>query len=154
MLRDSVTHTDGSIPINVLRLIISARQRTVHLYICVSRLFACNFTRIAGTAMLFTAFAVLSAGLHLVGATQVALQSTGRTLVLGGIPYFLPPAPVSALHDTSVLSKAKESASNGLVPFSVIPIERLVFDGADLDEIVAAWSTKDDVWSKEFLTGT
>ena len=62
------------------------------------------------------AFVALALGLRAVEA-----QSTGRTLVLGGIPYFVPPTPVSALRDVIALSIAAKSASDGLVPFSVIP---------------------------------
>ena len=84
----------------------------------------------------------------------VGAQSTGRTLVLGGIPYFVPPSPVSALHDTVALSVVVKSASDGLVPFSVIPTSKHVFDSAALQETVDSWAAKDDVWSKAFLTGT
>ena len=54
------------------------------------------------------------------GLRVVEAQSTGRTLVLGGLPYFVPPTPVSALRDGHTLSIAAKIASDGLVPFSVI----------------------------------
>ena len=87
-------------------------------------------------------------------AAQASIQQTGRTLTLSGIPYFVPPTPVSALRDVIALSIAAKSASDGLVPFSVIPTSKTPFDGTALQQTVDEWSAKDDVWSKEFLTGT
>ncbi len=103
--------------------------------------------------MLLCAAAFLALALQVSGAAQVAIQDTGRTLTLGGVSYFVPTFPVSALHDSSSLSVAAKSASNGLVPFSVIPNSESIFDGGALQDIVQDWSTKDDVWSKEFLRG-
>ena len=87
------------------------------------------------------------------GLRVVEAQSTGRTLVLGGLPYFVPPTPVSALRDGHTLSIAAKIASDGLVPFSVIPTSKTPFDGTALQQTVDDWSARDDVWSKEFLTG-
>ena len=104
--------------------------------------------------MLLQAVALLTAALQAVGAAQAAIQDSGRTLTLGGVSYFVPPSPVSALHDGIALSIAAKSASGGLVPFSVIPTSKTPFDGTALQQTVDEWSAKDDVWSKEFLTGT
>ena len=86
-------------------------------------------------------------------AAQASIQQTGRTLTLSGIPYFVPPSPVSALHDALALATAAQSASDGLVPFSVIPTSKQNFDEVALNDTVAAWLSKDDVWSMDFLTG-
>ncbi len=103
--------------------------------------------------MLLCAAAFLTLALQVSAAAQVAIQDTGRTLTLGGVSYFVPASPVSALHDSSSLSVAAKSASHGLVPFSVIPTSESISDGDALQDIVHDWSTKDDVWSKEFLRG-
>ncbi|TFK85923.1 amidase signature enzyme [Polyporus arcularius HHB13444] len=103
--------------------------------------------------MLLCAAAFLTLALQVSAAAQVAIQDTGRTLTLGGVSYFVPASPVSALHDSSSLSVAAKSAFNGLLPFSVIPTSEPIFDGDALQDIVHDWSTKDDVWSKEFLRG-
>ncbi|RPD57766.1 amidase signature enzyme [Lentinus tigrinus ALCF2SS1-7] len=87
-----------------------------------------------------------------VGA-EVAIQGTGRTLTLGGVSYFVSPSPVSALHDVAALSVAAKSASSGLVPISVIPTSKFVFDSSALQDTINDWSIRDDVWTKEFLTG-
>ena len=86
-------------------------------------------------------------------AAQASIQHIGRTLTLSGIPYFVPPSPVSALHDPLAEGIVK-TLSGDLVPFSVIPTSKLDFDQGVLQETVDVWSTKDDVWSKSFLTGT
>ncbi|KAI0696652.1 amidase signature enzyme [Cerioporus squamosus] len=103
--------------------------------------------------LLLRAAALLALVFQAGGAAQVAIQDSGRTLTLGGVSYFVPPSPVSALHDLSALSIAAKSASNGLVPFSIIPTSKFVFDGGALQDTIDDWSTRDDVWSKEFLTG-
>ena len=85
-------------------------------------------------------------------AAQASIQSTGRTLTLGGISYFVPPSPVSALHDALALAVAKKS-SGELIPFSVIPTSKTVFDQNALQATIDTWSAKDDVWSESFLAG-
>ncbi|KAI0700994.1 amidase signature enzyme [Cerioporus squamosus] len=84
---------------------------------------------------------------------QVAIQDTGRTLTLGGVSYFVPSSPASVFNDVSALSIAATSPFNGLVPFSVIPTSKFIFDDDALQDTVGDWFTKDDVWSKEFLAG-
>ncbi len=85
-----------------------------------------------------------------VAAVQVNIQHTGRTLTLGNVSYFVPPSPVSSLPNAAFLVKP---ASGDLIPFSVIPTSKKVFDQNALEATIAQWSAKDDVWSKAFLTG-
>ena len=99
-----------------------------------------------GTALL----AFLALGVHAVSAARAVVQDTGRTLTLDGISYFVPPSPVSAVHNTLALSALKGAE---LVPFSVIPTSNIVFDEAALQETVNIWSAQDDVWTESFLTG-
>lgn len=89
----------------------------------------------------------------LVTLPAVEAQSTGRTLILGEISYFVPPSPVSALRDAHALSVAKKSALDGLVPFSVVRTSNPLFGGTALQDTVDAWTAKDDVWNKQFLKG-
>lgn len=86
-----------------------------------------------------------------VAAVQVSVQHTGRTLTLGNVSYFVPPSPVSSLPNAAFLVKP---ASGDLIPFSVIPTSKTVFDQNALEATIAQWSAKDDVWSEAFLTGT
>ncbi|KAL1941453.1 hypothetical protein VTO73DRAFT_7270 [Trametes versicolor] len=85
-----------------------------------------------------------------VAAVQVSVQHTGRTLTLGNVSYFVPPSPVSSLPNAAFLVKP---ASGDLIPFSVIPTSKTVFDQNALEATIAQWSAKDDVWSEAFLTG-
>ncbi|KAI0365605.1 amidase signature enzyme [Pilatotrama ljubarskyi] len=88
--------------------------------------------------------------IHGVAAAQVAIQNTGRTLTLGNVSYFVPSSPVSMLPNAALLVKP---ATGDLVPFSVIPTSKIIFDQQALEETVSVWSTTDDVWSEAFLTG-
>lgn len=104
--------------------------------------------------MSLRSFAVLALGLSALGTTlaaQVTLQPTGRTLTLGNVSYFVPPTPVSTLPNAPALVKP---ATGELIPFSVIPTSKTTFDEEALQETIAIWSVKDDVWSEAFLTGT
>ena len=94
----------------------------------------------------------LGTGLRAVSAAEASIQSTGRTLTLGGISYFVPPSPVSALRDTLALAVVKKS-SGQLIPFSVIPTSKTVFDQNALQATIDTWIEKDDVWSESFLAG-
>ncbi|KAI0079266.1 amidase signature enzyme [Panus rudis PR-1116 ss-1] len=79
---------------------------------------------------------------------QVPIQTSGLTLTLGGIPYFVPPTPVSNL-----LASIAKTIADPLMPFSVIPTTRTRFDEFELTKTVTAWKSTDDVWSESFLTG-
>ncbi|KAI0653959.1 amidase signature enzyme [Cubamyces menziesii] len=83
-------------------------------------------------------------------AVQVAVQPVGRTLTLGNISYFAPSSPVSQIPNAATLFK---STSGDLIPFSVIPTAKSVFDQQALLETINTWTSKDDVWSDAFLTG-
>lgn len=104
--------------------------------------------------MVLGTLAFLALGLHAVLAARGAVQHNGRTLTLSGISYFVPPTPVSALHDALALSAVKGSSGDTeLIPFSLIPTGKFVFDEAALLETIESWSAKDDVWSESFITG-
>ncbi|KAI0827924.1 amidase signature enzyme [Trametes gibbosa] len=98
----------------------------------------------------FAGIAIGFATLSAVAAGQVSIQHTGRTLTLGNVSYFVPPSPVSTLNNAAFLVKP---ASGDLIPFSVIPTSKLVFDEKALEDTLSLWAAHDDVWSKEFLTG-
>ncbi|KAH9942204.1 amidase signature enzyme [Epithele typhae] len=93
---------------------------------------------------------VTLSAIHVASGTSV--QSTGRTLTVGGVSYFAPPVPVSSLHNSAALTFAKK-VSGELVPFSVILTSATNFNDAALEKTIAEWSTTDDVWSKAFLSG-
>lgn len=75
------------------------------------------------------------------------LMSTGSTLALNGVPYYVPSTPFSSLpsFQSSILSGVT-SAQFGLVPVTFV-LENLV---TTLD----SFETQDDVWSTGFLPGT
>ncbi|KAI0628977.1 amidase signature enzyme [Trametes polyzona] len=101
-------------------------------------------------ALVRIGLAIGLATLEVVGAAQVAVQHTGRTLTLGNVSYFVPPSPVSTLNNAATLVKP---TSGDLIPFSVIPTSKTIFDQKALEETIAEWTARDDVWSEAFLTG-
>lgn len=101
----------------------------------------------------------LAFALTLVGGAQVTFQLTGRTLVLGGVSYFVPPSPVSQLQLNGDIKTQKLIQSIGrtfagaLIPFSALTIETAHLDENSLEKTLHTWETLDDVWSRYFLTG-
>ncbi|CAL1711365.1 unnamed protein product [Somion occarium] len=101
----------------------------------------------------------LAFALTLVGGAQVTFQLTGRTLVLGGVSYFVPPSPVSQLQLIGDIKTQKLIQSIGrtfagaLIPFSALTTETAHLDENSLEKTLHTWETLDDVWSRYFLTG-
>ena len=73
----------------------------------------------------------------------VSLSSTGSTLVLDDVPYYIPPTPFAHVKSLRHGQFASLTAANGLVAATVI-------GSAGLD--LVTWE-KDDVWSSGFLGG-
>lgn len=90
-------------------------------------------------------------------AAQTVFQHTGTTLLLGGLPFFVPPTPVSQIdvlaYDVLALVDQTGGLSSGFVPISVIPSGDTAFGDSALAATVQAWKEKDDVWSEAFLKG-
>lgn len=93
-------------------------------------------------------------------AIALSQQIAGGTLILDGVPFFIPPAPVSQL-PLSKETQSKELIGSiggrfplGLVPFSVISTNTSRFDDAALSRSVEGFKAVDDVWSPSFLNGS
>ena len=89
---------------------------------------------------------------------QATISLTGRTLTIGGIPYFVPPAVVSTFDlrglSSNILDYADGTFSEtALIPISVISTSEREFSNADLDGTVSSYAAQDDVWSAAFLAG-
>lgn len=87
-------------------------------------------------------------------AAQQALLSNGETFTLAGIPYYAPPTPVSQFSSESLEEITRQlGMQDRFSAFSVMPTRKSDFVDSDLDSMVQAWKTKDDVWSEAFLHG-
>ena len=95
-------------------------------------------------ALLFLAVAWLR-------ATHAQVSSSGATLVVGGVSYFVPGTPVAEL-SLAKASKAFKS-SGALVPFTFVSSSSGSFSTHDLSAVITKNSASDDVWSTGFLTG-
>jgi len=102
----------------------------------------------------FQAAFAASVAVCFVAAVQVPLQLKGETLILGGIPYFLPPAAVSAVDIVAFNGFFGASTwASRLIPISVMNTAELELDDSVFDATIQEWQAKDDVWSASFLTG-
>ena len=91
--------------------------------------------------------------LALINAVRAAsLVSTGSTLTLNGIPYYIPADPIATLRLSSGPLRSLSSAA-GLVPLTVISTTSLSFNQADLDATVANFTAADDVFQSGFVEG-
>ena len=91
--------------------------------------------------------------LALVGVAKAAsIVSTGSTLTLNGIPYYLPANPVATLKLSPGPLKSLPSTA-GLIPLTVISTTSLSFNQADLDATIANFTAADDVFQAGFVEG-
>lgn len=77
-------------------------------------------------------------------------KSTGQTVELDGVSYYLPPDPASTLPAHNPLLKAA-TASGGLLPVTVITTSSAGYDSSDLAATIANYTATDDVFSAGFL---
>lgn len=89
------------------------------------------------------------AAISLVTGIQAAVSSTGFTVSLTDIDYFLPPIPVANIAGCDELKAS--FAGEAFVPFTVI--EGSDNGPVDLASATAKYAESDDVWQKGFLDG-
>lgn len=92
-------------------------------------------------------FKYLGAAATLVCNVQAALSSTGFTVSLTDIDYFLPPKPVAKIAGCIEIQDSFESAP--FVPFTVVKAEGY---GVDIGSLTAGYA-EDDVWQEGFMKG-
>ena len=79
---------------------------------------------------------------------EAALSSTGFTVSLSGIDYFLPPKPVAKISGCQEIQALFDDAP--FVPFTVVKGNGSV---ADIASLMAGYAD-DDVWQDGFMQGT
>lgn len=89
------------------------------------------------------------AALSLVVGIQAAVSSTGFTVSLTDIDYFLPPKPVASIAGCDELKAA--FAAGPFVPFTVVKGDG--YSTLDLAATTAKYAEQDDVWQDGFLDG-
>ena len=82
-------------------------------------------------------------------ALALSLTSTGQTLMLGDIHYYLPATPVSEI---STASTRKLQGVDGLVPVTVVTVSAGNDSIGGLESILKKFAA-DDVWNTGFLEG-
>ena len=85
-------------------------------------------------------------------ASAVSFVSTGSTVILNGIPYYVPANPVTTLpvqHDQF----GSAASVAGLVPLTVLETSVLTFTQKDFDATIASYTAIDDVFQPGFLQG-
>jgi len=81
----------------------------------------------------------------------VAGLTTGSTVNVNGIFYFVPPTSVATVPGHGV--KAASTFDEELVPITVIANAPNPFTAADLQSIVSNFTSEDDVFNAGFLQG-
>lgn len=80
-----------------------------------------------------------------VHSAYALLSSTGSTVQLDKIHYFVPPAPITTIDLQGV--NIKHAGSTGLVPMTVVQ------EGADVSTTASQFQQQDDVFQPGFLDG-
>lgn len=105
--------------------------------------------------VIFALTALFCTLLGLTAATDGNLTSTGSTVNLNGIPYYIPGSPFSSIPQLqSHILKGKKSVFGGLVPVTIVGTSSVTFNLVDLYRSVKGYGEKDDVWNEGFLPGT
>jgi hypothetical protein len=85
-----------------------------------------------------------------IASTQATVSSTGFTVSLTDIDYFLPPKPVASIAGCDEIKAA--FADGPFVPFTVVKGDG--YRTLDLSSVTAKYAEQDDVWQEGFLDGT
>lgn len=98
------------------------------------------------TALVSTASAI---------AQLQALRPThGRVTYMNNTPYYVGGTAVSRLDGTTRAQFDSVALQDvDIVPFTVIPTSNASFSGATLDDVVADYIERDDVFQEAFLSG-
>lgn len=83
----------------------------------------------------------------IVAGVQAAVSSTGFTVSLADIDYFLPPKPIAKISSCEEIQASFEDAP--FVPFTVVKSHD---DGMDVASLTASYA-HDDVWQEGFMDG-
>lgn len=104
-------------------------------------------------AFFLVCFAVLFYGLAKL-SSAFNFTSTGSTVILSGIPYYVPGTPVGSIpnFNPQILSGTKCVFGN-LVPVTVVETTSVTFNLENLKNTVKEYGTEDDVWGVAFLSG-
>ncbi|KAF2110645.1 glutamyl-tRNA amidotransferase [Lophiotrema nucula] len=85
-----------------------------------------------------------------IGSVQSAVQSTGFTVTLTDVNYFLPPQPVASIAVTEQLEAA--FSDGPFVPFTVVKSAGEECSASDLSTAVSKYLEEDDVFQPGFLS--
>lgn len=77
-----------------------------------------------------------------------SLATTGQTVQLDGISFYVPAEPVATLEQSSLPGKIKKS---GLTPLTVLKTDNFGYSTEDFDAAVSNFTSTDDVFSSGFL---
>jgi hypothetical protein len=83
----------------------------------------------------------------IVSSVQAAVSSTGFTVSLTDIDYFLPPKPIAKISSCEEIKASFEDAL--FVPFTVVKAQS---DGLNVASLTASYA-HDDVWQEGFMEG-
>jgi hypothetical protein len=87
-------------------------------------------------------------------ACALNLTSTGSTVELNGVPYYIPGRPFASLPNVKLPKlPGVGSLLGGLVPVTVVGTASANFDVRGLEKTIQEFSQKDDVWGEGFLSG-
>ena len=84
-------------------------------------------------------------------AWAISLRSTGQTLILNDIPYYVPGTPFATIPFLKSLQGT--ASAGGLVPVTVVRLSASNASFSGLERVIGDFE-EDDVWNEGFLEGT
>ena len=95
------------------------------------------------------------ASFHFFSTSAAVLASTGSTIDLGGIPYYVPSKPFGAVPGTFFTQTLGigQSTDTQLIPVTVVKSGSTSYNTAELQNILKTFDYNDDIWTTDFLQG-
>lgn len=82
----------------------------------------------------------------------ISFESTGSTVILNDVPYYVPPTSVANLRIWGERLQTCASVA-GLVPLTVVQTTSLTLSQTDFTAIITNYTSTDDVFQSAFLEG-
>ena len=87
--------------------------------------------------------------------SAVDLTSTGSTLALDGVPYYIPSTAYTSISNfQSQILTGSSTTFDGLVPVTVVDADAASFNLQQLGQTISSFGSDDDVWGEGFLSST
>ena len=121
----------------------AASPSSLSFYTQISKFLLFSYAMAISNLITFSLFSLLD-------VVAASLTSTGQTLLLNDIPYYVPATPFTTISPLTSLNTLY--SASGLVPVTIVGVSASNSSLSNLESIINGFSV-DDVWNEGFLEG-